>query len=227
MSKILVLGDGKLGSEIVKQSKWFYISRQKDDFDFRYIHSYAGYLKNYDTIINTIANTESYSPDRESMRDVNYKAVVDLADYCEATHKKLVHIGTDFSIANSEQPATEDVIPMPANNWYSYYKTLADEHILMRMNNCLVLRGSFKSNPFPYPNAFTNVEGNFLYVNEFAKLVIELTKKGATGLYNVGSKNPYTMYEFALKTNPGVNPICDWIDDSMPESVVMDTSKMW
>jgi dTDP-4-dehydrorhamnose reductase len=32
--KVLVLGDGKLGSEIINQTNWNYISRKKDGFDF-------------------------------------------------------------------------------------------------------------------------------------------------------------------------------------------------
>ena len=38
---ILILGDGLLGSEIIKQSNWEYISRSKDNFDvknFKYEH---------------------------------------------------------------------------------------------------------------------------------------------------------------------------------------------
>mgnify|MGYP003121849538 FL=1 len=38
-NKILVLGDGLLGSEIVKQSGWDYISRKKDDVDLNDILS--------------------------------------------------------------------------------------------------------------------------------------------------------------------------------------------
>ena len=31
--KVVVLGDGLLGSEIIKQTNWEYISRKKDNFD--------------------------------------------------------------------------------------------------------------------------------------------------------------------------------------------------
>ena len=60
--KVLVLGDGKLGSEIVKQTKWDYISRKKDKFDFTNnkditdalleIHHGTIVTSKYDVIVN-------------------------------------------------------------------------------------------------------------------------------------------------------------------------------
>ena len=38
--KVLVLGDGLLGSEIVKQTEWDYISRKKDGFDITDMETY-------------------------------------------------------------------------------------------------------------------------------------------------------------------------------------------
>ena len=227
-NKIIVLGDGLLAKEIVNQTKWHYISRSKDGIDLTDISTYAGHLKNYDIIVNCIANTDTYSKDRNAMFSVNYKAVANLADFCEVIEKKkLVHFSTDFVYANSDQPATEETIPIPADNWYSHYKLMADEHIQMMMSNYLILRGSFKKNPFPYDDAFANITGNFLYVNQFAKFSIELIKKKAQGVYNVGSKEPYNMHQFALITKPDVRSVISWIDDSMPENVVMNTNKMW
>ena len=40
MSNKLILGDGLLGSELVKQTKWDCISRIKDNIDFDDINSY-------------------------------------------------------------------------------------------------------------------------------------------------------------------------------------------
>jgi dTDP-4-dehydrorhamnose reductase len=227
MPKVLVLGDGKLGSEIVKQTHWPSISRKYNNFDFCNLASYAGYLKTYDCILNCIANTDTYSPNREEHWNVNYKAVADLSDYCEAFHKKIVHISTDFIFANSSKPATEETIPVHANNWYSYCKLLSDGHIQMRNSNYLLIRGSFKPVPFPYEKAFTNVTGNFLYTDVFASLVIQLIKKGASGVFNVGSSEPHTIYDLAVQTNRDVKPIIESIDPSMPENVEMNTSKMY
>jgi dTDP-4-dehydrorhamnose reductase len=227
-NKVIVLGDGLLGNEIIKQqSHWHYVSRKKDGIDFTKLYSYAGFLSQYDVIVNCIANTDTYSLDRDSMWNVNYKAVADLADYCEAFHKKLCHISTDFIYAGSSQPAKETDIPIPAENWYSLTKLLSDTHVQMRMTNFLIVRGSFKPNPFPYAVAYKNLIGNFLYVDEFASLLIKLIKKNATGVYNLGAKESKTMADFARQTRDDVRSEIGWTDPSMPEFVEMDTSKLW
>ncbi len=59
----LVLGDGLLGSEIINQSKWDYISRSKDNFDVKNFKSFKSKLSNYDIILNCIAFTKTYSLD--------------------------------------------------------------------------------------------------------------------------------------------------------------------
>ena len=48
----LVIGDGLLGKEIVRQTNWDYISRKKDGIDIRDLDSYKSYLDGYDEIIN-------------------------------------------------------------------------------------------------------------------------------------------------------------------------------
>ena len=72
MSKVLILGDGILG-KLHSQTGWDYISRSKDRFDatnpdFNNLveqeHGVIFYSK-YDTIVNCIAHTDSYSDDRD------------------------------------------------------------------------------------------------------------------------------------------------------------------
>ena len=53
----LILGDGLLGSELVKQSGWDYISRKNNDIDFTNIKTYEHMLSDCDEVINCIAYT--------------------------------------------------------------------------------------------------------------------------------------------------------------------------
>ena len=57
--KTLVLGDGILGSEIVKQTGWESMSRKKTGFDIN--STSLEVLNDYDIVINCIANTDCYS----------------------------------------------------------------------------------------------------------------------------------------------------------------------
>ena len=76
--KVLVLGYGMLGKELVKQTGWDFISRKTHGVEFTEESSYLGYLNDYDIIVNCIANTDTYSKDKESMWNVNYKGVTKL-----------------------------------------------------------------------------------------------------------------------------------------------------
>ena len=81
----LILGDGLLGSELVKQTNWDYISRKKDKIDFTSPKTYERKLQypyEFDTIINCIAYTDTYDLDRDKHWNVNYSAVVDLVEIC-------------------------------------------------------------------------------------------------------------------------------------------------
>ena len=126
---IIILGDGILGRELSKQTGWPIASRKLGNLDIDNYNSLLDLLHNYDTVVNCIANTDSYSKDREAHWDVNYRFAADLSDLCNTEGKKLVHISTEFVYANNPTPPTEDDIPIPDNTWYAYTKLLADEYI--------------------------------------------------------------------------------------------------
>lgn len=221
--RTLVLGDGKLGSEIVKQTNWDYISRKKDGIDFTKSMSYFDYINDYDTIINCIANTNTYSPDNKAMKEVNYKSVYKLSNQCAAMGKYLVHISTDYVYAGSENNADEEDMPIPSNNWYTYYKLLADEYIALTNPNYLICRCSFKSRPFEFNYAWWNQVGNFDYVDVIANLIIQLVNKKAKGIYNVGTELK-TMLELAKQTKPETQP--SGKPPYAPGNISMDISKL-
>lgn len=198
----LILGDGLLGSEIIKQSSWDYVSRKKDGFD---ITNGVFDFENYDTIINCIAYTDTYSNSKEKNWNINYKAVADLVDYCNQNNKKLIHISTDYVYTNSISNASEDDIPIHGNNWYSYTKLLADAYIELKSKNYLIIRESHKPYPFPYNNAWINHIGNFDYVNKIASIIILLTKLDINGIINVGTELK-TIFDLAKKTKHDIIP---------------------
>ena len=231
MGKIVVLGDGLLGSELVKQTGWDYISRKKDKFD---IQDYGSYYKffledhnsvawwsKYNTIVNCIANTNTYSDNKDSHWNINYKSVIKLSDFCSKHDIKLIHISTDYVYINSINNANENDVPIHGNNWYSYTKLLGDSYVQLNENN-LVLRGTHKQKPFPYNKAWIDQIGNFDYIDVMAGLIKQLIEKEATGLYNVGTELK-TMYDLASKSNlvtPNFKP------SHAPPNVTMDINKL-
>jgi dTDP-4-dehydrorhamnose reductase len=218
--RVLILGDGLLGSELVKQTGWDYLSRRKDGFDL--ISSPLNF-SNYSTVVNCIANTDTYSTDKQGHWDTNYKAVVRLADYCRECGIKLVHISSDYVYTNSQKNASEECVPIHGNNWYSYTKLLGDSYVQLNPQN-LILRGTHKPKPFPYPAAWINQVGNFDYVDRIANLYINLINHNATGVYNVGTEIK-TMHSLATQTKENVIPR-EVDTNQVPGCITMNVEKL-
>lgn len=219
--KVLVLGDGLLGSEIVKQTGWDYLSNKKDGIDANDIRSIATLIPpDVTTIINCIGNTDTYSDEREDHWNINYKFVVTLYNYCREKNIKLVHISTDYIYVNSKRSGREEDIPVHQETWYSYTKLLSDGYMQLWGDNYLLVRCSFKPTPFPYEKAFGNVTGTFDYVDVISKQIIGLVNDDICGVLNIGTKTK-SIYELALKTVPDID---QWCNDRLP-SIKMSIDK--
>ena len=233
-SKVLVLGDGLLGSSLVDQTGWSYVSRKKNGFDITDVSTYHLMTKlefgvmqycPYDVIINTIAHTDTYSDNRDEHWNVNYKAVSDLVDFCNNWKIKLVHIVTDYIYANSEPGATEKSVPVHCGNWYGYTKLLGDAHVQLKSDNYLLIRSTHKPEPFKYDKAWVNQIGNFDYISNISKIMVDLIEKDGKGIYNLGTEVK-TMYELAKRTNPNVEPEFKLLNSTTPGNLVMNVSKL-
>jgi dTDP-4-dehydrorhamnose reductase len=223
--RAIILGDGLLGGYLREKTRWDFISRKKDGIDFSDLNSYSSRLENYDVIINCIANTNTYSKDKDTHWGVNYEGVANLIDFCNVTDKKIIHISTDYLYSFSEEDASENDVPVHSRNWYGYTKLLGEGYVLLRSKNYLIIRTTQKKNPFPFNKAYTNQIGNFDYVDTIGDLIISLIQKGASGIYNVGTEKK-SMFELAKITNPEVEPTEDLFDPTTPTNTSMDISKM-
>jgi nucleoside-diphosphate-sugar epimerase len=221
--KPIILGNGLLGTEFQKQTSWDILSRKKNQIEATDINKWLNLLNPYNTIINCIANTDTYSNVKKLHWDVNYKFVSELVDYCNEYDKKLIHISTDYVYANSLGIPTEEDIPVHQATYYAYTKLLADGYIELKSKNYLILRGTHKPTPFPYKGAWINQFGNFDYVDVIASMMIKLIKKDICGVFNIGTELK-SMYSLALKTNLQVNPIYN-TDERIPLNNIMNINK--
>ena len=218
--KALVLGKGKLGSEIVKQTGWDYLSRAEHEITIDNFDTWKSRMSEYDVIVNCIANTDTYSDDKEKHWKANYELVTFLAEFCDENNKKLVHISTDYLYQNSIEDAEETNECEFEHTWYMFTKLLADEYLKEHAKNYLICRLSHKPYPFPYESAWVDVVTNADYTPVIADLVIKLIEGGAEGLYNVGTERK-TIYELAQRTNKNVLKSI-----SLPKNITMNLTKM-
>ena len=216
--KIVVLGDGLLGKEIINQTGWDYYSRKKDNLNIDNIVTWSHLLLPYDVVVNCIAYTKTYDDNKQQHWDINYKAVAELVDYCNNHNKKLIHISTDYIYANSFQNADEELtVPAHIETWYGYTKLLGDAYVQLKSKNYLICRESHKPFPFPYTEAWDDLETNGDFVNVIAELIIKLINKDAKGVFNVGTE-PKTIYDLAISKGFNVESV------NSPFNVPMNTT---
>jgi nucleoside-diphosphate-sugar epimerase len=184
--KVLVLGDGLLGSEIVNQTGWDCASRKLTGLDITKYFDLERLILKYDTVVNCIANTNSYSYDKKAHFEVNYNFIEAICSITFSERIKLVHISTEFVYANNKITPTEEDVPQHDATWYAYTKLLADEYIQQNHNNYLICRELHKPNPFPYDKVW-KVQTSGDTVDKIAELIIKLINTDAQGVFNVGT----------------------------------------
>lgn len=181
-------------------------------------------MSKYDRIVNCVANTDTYSNDKESHWLVNYKGVSDLVKYCNYKNKFLVHISTDYVYSGSDSFAEEEnSVPVHAKNWYSYTKLLSDAYVQLESNDYLLIRCSHKPNDLPYEKAWVDQFGNFDVVHKIAYLIVSLMHKNARGLYNVGTELK-SVYQMCVNEKKTVLPV--FSPEHVPKNISMNVKKM-
>ncbi len=221
--KVLVLGDGLLATEIIKQTDWNFISRKKDSIDISEFNSFSKLLNDYDTIINCIAFTKTYENNKEESWKTNIKFVDNLIEFCNFENKKLVHISTDYIYAGSVPNASEEDVPVHINTWYGYTKLVGDALVQLRSDNYLICRLSHKPNPFPYDSAWTDIHTNCDSVDVISSIIINLINKNEKGVFNVGTEIK-SIYDLALKSNKNVNGVLK--PPYVPNDITMNINKL-
>jgi len=215
----LILGDGLLGSEIASQTGWNVASRKLGNLDINNYSELCALISGYPTIINCIANTDSYSANKQEHWDINYEFAAKLSDLCKLRGKKLVHISTEFVYANNTYPPSEEDLPLPDHNWYAYTKLLADEYIKLTNDNFLICRELHKPRLLNYNNIW-NVRTSGDTVDKIATLIVKLVYKNATGVYNVGTGDK-TLSEI-FPDIPSINP-----PSGIPKDTRMNLNKLF
>ena len=121
---------------------------------------------------------------------------------CNQEKVKLIYFSTNYVYAGTKGNYSENDPVLPINN-YALSK-LGGECAVQMYKNSLILRICMSEKPFIHKKAFSDVETNFMYHEDFAKNLLKLIDK--KGIINVGGPKKI-VFNFAKKTNPKVKPI--------------------
>ena len=107
---------------------------------------------------------------------------------------------------------TENDVPY-AKNFYSLTKLLGENVVkntadLRLKSKIMIVRCNFVSRgKWPYPAAFTDRYGTYLYADQVAGAVINCMQQQMTGTIHVCGDAGISMYELARKNDPDVRPM--------------------
>ena len=185
--RLITGGSGKLGTELQRGLLGLYPTREEFDV-VKDSHIYS-----CDQVIHLAAYTDV------AKAEVEKKACFELN--VGGTFNMLKLYGDKPFVYMSTEWANK---PMNVYSWSKYLaeilvKNLAERH--------LIIRTSFKPNPYPWDVAFRDHITQGDYIDVIAPLVIDEINRWdeISKLVWIGTGRK-TMYELALRTKPGVKP---------------------
>jgi len=232
MTTLVTGGSGSLGSELQKIFPDC-LSPSSKDLDITNKESIENYLKNcdIDIIIHTAAITSVRlcEENKTLAWNTNVKGTKNLVDCILKLNSKIkfVYVSTACVFDGNSGMYDEDDIPYP-ENFYALTKLLGESEI-SKLSNSVIIRTNFVSKkPWPYPAAFTDRFGTYLFASNVAMGIKEILESDLSGLVHIVGDKKISMYELAKITTPNVLPMK--IDEYDGPTLTMDMSldsKRW
>ena len=134
--------------------------------------------------------------------DLNIIGTCNIVKICEKYKIKLIYLSTGYVYEGTKGNYNENDPVKPFNN-YGLSK-FGGECAVQMYRNSLILRITMTEKPFSYKSAFSNLITNFMYHEDFVKILHKLIHK--KGIINVGGKTQ-SVYSFAKNKNIKVKKI--------------------
>ena len=134
--------------------------------------------------------------------DLNIIGTANVVKICEKYKIKLIYFSTNYVYPGHKGNYKETDAILPINN-YAWSK-LGGESSVKLYKNSLILRLCMCEKPFIHKYAFSDVKTNFMFHEDFIKILPKILDK--KGILNIGGKLQ-TVYNFAKKTKPNVRKI--------------------
>ena len=219
-------GSGSLGSELKKLFLNSLIPSHKE-LDICNKENTVNFLKknDVDLVIHTaaITNVRLCEENKELAMDVNVNGTRNLVESILELRPtiKFIYISTACVFDGHTGMYTEESIPYP-ENFYSLTKLLG-EYEVKRIKNYLIVRTNFVSRkPWPYPKAFTDRFGTYLFSDVVAEGIKDIVKENLTGVIHIVGDKKLSMFELAKLTTPSIESMT--INDYSGPKLTMDMS---
>ena len=226
LKKIIVTGgDSRFANELKKiKSKYKFIFRNKKQFNILSIKSIQNNLKNFkpDCVLHLAGLSRPMSLHSENINrsiDLNIIGTANIVKACNEKKIKIIFFSSNYVYPGKKGNYKEKDPVLPWNN-YGWSK-LGSEAAVQMYKNSLIVRACMTEKPFTHKSAFTNVKTNFIFHDEFAKLLIKVIP--FKGIINIGGKTQ-SIYNFAKKYNRNINKKKS--TGQLPQNIFMNLAKL-
>jgi dTDP-4-dehydrorhamnose reductase len=226
LKKIIVTGgDGRFAQELKKiNSRYSFIFTNKRKLNILSLKSINQNLKSLkpDAIIHLAGLSRPMSIHEKKINksiDANIIGTANLVKACNDNNVKLIFLSTSYVYPGKKGNYKENDSLLPWNN-YGWSKLGAEAAVQMYKNS-LIIRACMTEKPFTHESAFSNVKSNFIFHDEFAKILIKIIHH--KGILNLGGKSQ-SIYQFAKKNNKNVKKSKS--KGELPLNIYMNLDKM-
>jgi len=226
LKKIIVTGgDSRFANELKKiKSKYKFIFRNKKQFNILSIKSIQNNLKNFkpDCVLHLAGLSRPMSLHSKNINrsiDLNIIGTANIVKACNEKKIKIIFFSSNYVYPGKKGNYKEKDPVLPWNN-YGWSK-LGSEAAVQMYKNSLIIRACMTEKPFTHKSAFTNVKTNFIFHDEFAKLLIKVIP--FKGIINIGGKTQ-SIYNFAKKYNRNINKKKS--TGQLPQNIFMNLAKL-
>ena len=209
--KIVVTGgSGRFGNIIKKtfnKSKFNIFFPSKKNLDILNIKSIKKYLKlkkpKYLIHLAGLSRPmHLHNTNIEKSIDLNIIGTANITKICSQLKIKLIYVSTSYVYPGNRGNYKESDPIFPINN-YALSKMGGEASVRM-YDNSLTVRASMTEKPFIHKEAFSDFVTNFIYHEDFVKLLFKVIEK--KGIINLGGKSQ-TVYDFVRSKNLKVKKI--------------------
>jgi dTDP-4-dehydrorhamnose reductase len=231
MEVLITGGTGKLGKELVKVfPDSLHPTRQQFGVGMKdQVDSYIS-EKKPGIIIHTAAVTSVpfCEEHREEAYGTNVGGTENLVTACVKHNPTcyFVLISTACVFRGDVGNYVETDLPYP-KNYYSLTKLLAEYVVRFSGLKSLIVRTNFVAREkWPYPGAFTDRYGTYLFASDVASAIRLVLKQKLDGVVHVCGDEKMSMFELAKITTPNVEPMTLSEYHGVPLTVDMSLSSI-
>ena len=206
LKKIVITGgDGRFAQVLKRDNKKLNILYPgKKELNILNINSINRYLKRNkpEYLVHAAALSRPMNiHDKQISKsiDLNIIGTANIVKICSNLKIKLIYFSTGYVYEGRVGNYKETDPILPVNN-YAWSK-LGGECAVAMYKNSLILRITMCEKPFLHEYAFHDINTNFMFHEEVAKIIPKILNK--KGVMNIGGKIQ-SIYTFAKQNNPNV-----------------------